>query len=119
MQTHNIKLDDYSVDDLGFLRDFHQWDEDFPRLMAPGESITDGLSDLHRGILAFIRDYYTSHGRIPAVVHPCRCFHLSFGQFLWLFPSGYRHGALKLAGIPRAACDEPVPFDPAMVREYS
>ena len=119
MQTHSIKFDDYSVDDLGFLTDFHQWDEEFPRLMAPGESIIDGLSDLHRGILAFIRDFYTNHGRVPAVVHPCRCFRLSMGQFLLLFPSGYRHGALKLAGIPCRACDEAIPFGRVGVQEHS
>jgi TusE/DsrC/DsvC family sulfur relay protein len=119
MISHATEVQGYKVDDLGFLEDFDQWNDEFAELMAPGESIRDGLTDLHRGVLAFIRDYYTTHGRCPGVARPCRCFHLSYGQFLALFPSGYRHGALKLAGIPCGACDEPVPFEPSKEQEYS
>ena len=38
---------DYQLDSLGFLKDFHQWDEGFAEAMAPQAGIEGGLGEDH------------------------------------------------------------------------
>lgn len=89
----------YRVDTEEFLSDFHDWDENFARSMAPKVGIITGLSENHWKIIHFIRDFYKQSGKCPLVYQTCRMNRLRLAELKRLFPSGYLRGACKLAGI--------------------
>jgi len=89
----------YSVDADEFLSDFHSWDEDYARGMAPKVGIISGLSEDHWKIIRFVRDTFKDTGKCPLVYETCRMNRLHLQELKILFPSGYLRGVCKLAGI--------------------
>lgn len=89
----------YAVDELGFLLDFQQWDEDFARAMAPELKIPSELSDDHWRVIRYIHAIYQEEGRCPLVSQTCKANGLRMRGLEELFPTGYLRGACKLAGI--------------------
>jgi len=99
MNTLTFKGKTYPLDDLGFLKDFHQWDEDFVEGMAPRVQIRHGLTKEHWEIIHFIRKSFQETGRCPLVYETCRANDLRLRDLKNLFPAGYLRGACLLAGI--------------------
>jgi tRNA 2-thiouridine synthesizing protein E len=89
----------YEVDIYNFLRDFHDWDEDFARGMAAILGITDGLTNEHWDVINSIRNIFLETGRCPIVYEICRKNGLTRRELKALFPTGYLRGACKIAGI--------------------
>ena len=89
----------YSVDMEEYLSDFHDWDENFARGMAPKVGIISGLSEDHWKIINFIRDSFKRTGKCPLVYETCRMNRLRLRELQKLFHAGYLRGACKLAGI--------------------
>ncbi len=95
----------YAVDGLGFLVDAADWTEDFAEATARSEAIRGGLTAGHWQVIRIVRELFLLHGQAPAAVRPCRALGLRYADLMALFPTGYRHGVLKLAGLP----DEAIP----------
>ena len=89
----------YPVDSDEFLADFHAWDENFARGMAPRVGIISGLSEDHWRVIRFIREQYQKTGKCPLVYETVRMNRLHLDELKKLFPAGYLRGACKLAGI--------------------
>ncbi len=92
----------YQLDQLGFLQDFLEWDEDFVDFIVAElkMEIPGGLTERHREVVRYLREYYERNRNIPTVYETCADNNLSFDELLSLFPSGYRRGACRMAGLP-------------------
>ncbi|MBI2838745.1 MAG: TusE/DsrC/DsvC family sulfur relay protein [Acidobacteria bacterium] len=117
----------YKLDQLGFLVDSHEWDEDFARGIAPSLGIPDGLTDAHWKVIRFLRAATAETGRCPLVYHTCKKTGLGLVDLQRLFPTGYLRGACKIAGItfrdgsfnePRASKTEMAPHVPFAGKPY-
>jgi len=95
--THRGKS--YDVDELGFLTDHADWDENFAEGMAESIAIIGGLTDKHWQVIHFIRSQFRTNGSCPIVYSACKANGLSLRAFKMLFPAGYLRGACKLAGV--------------------
>jgi len=99
VRRHTFNGKTYKTDVLGYLLSFDHWDEDFAEGMAPGISITGGLTKEHWDIIYFIRDTVRMLGRCPLVYQTYRMSGLPLQKIKELFPTGYLRGACKLAGV--------------------
>jgi len=90
----------YDVTSMGFLKDFNQWDERFALLNVSELGMTGGLTDRHREIINYLREYYTAKRSIPTVIEMCRSTKITLDELGKYFPGGYRRGACRLAGLP-------------------
>lgn len=90
----------YAVTDLGFLEQFDKWDEGFAHQNIAGWKLPHGLTDRHREIIHYLRDYYRENGNIPTVYQTCKANDLDVQELYDLFPEGYRRGACRIAGLP-------------------
>lgn len=90
----------YSLDQLGFLQDFEQWDEDFADLALSQQQQPVTATSEHQRILRYLRDYYAANRVLPTVYETCSANGLSLKKLGKLFPSGYRRGACRAAGLP-------------------
>jgi tRNA 2-thiouridine synthesizing protein E len=88
----------YQVDQEEFLLDPDQWDETFAQGMAERLGMKV-LLERHWRILRFIRSIYKEMLRRPTASEICNSFDMTFQTLLKLFPTGYRRGACKLAGM--------------------
>jgi tRNA 2-thiouridine synthesizing protein E len=88
----------YPLDPLGFLLDFERWDEEFAKALF-NEAGTPP-TNRHWEVIRYLRAYYTKHASIPTVYEACSAIGMSLDEFGSLFPSGYRRGAFRLAGLP-------------------
>lgn len=88
----------YNTDELGFLLDFAEWDEDFALSTARSLHIEE-LNEDHWRVIRFIRNYLFELGKCPLVFHTCRANALTLSRLQELFPTGYQRGACKLAGV--------------------
>lgn len=90
-------------DEMGYLVDPTDWDEDVARDIARQESID--LTDEHWAAIRFMRAYLDEHQVIPDVRHVTK--HLSGlngsgrNRVFELFPFGYVQQACKIAGMKR------------------
>ncbi len=105
MQTLEFKGKAYEVDEDEFLVDEAQWDENFAEGMAARNGITGRLSDSHWNVVKFIRRHFLDTGTSPMVYKTCKAFNLRSSELAKLFPTGYRRGACKLAGLCYLADD--------------
>ena len=98
---HEIHINgrSYTVDENGFLIDFNQWDKSFAENLAMQLSISGGLTAKHWEVIHYIRDWYIQEGICPLVYQTCKMNQLQINQLKELFPTGYRRGACKLAGV--------------------
>ena len=58
-------MDNYNIDNEGFLLDFYSWDMIFCNLSARNESIE--LSNDHLLIITFLREFYKKNQKSPAI----------------------------------------------------
>ena len=90
----------YRIDALGFLEDYRQWDEAFAVRVAEEWKLPGGVTERHRDIIRYLRDYYIDYRNIPTVYEMCRTEGLDLAELRALFPDGYRRGACRMAGLP-------------------
>ncbi len=98
MTMHPIGMT-YEIDHLGFLKDFHQWDENFAETMAKKLGIAGGLTIEHWEVINFIRDTFQKTGRCPTVFETAKGTALHRRVLKRLFPTGYLRGACLLSGV--------------------
>lgn len=99
MDTLEFMGNRYSVDDEGFLKDPREWNEHFPEGMAPLVGISGTLTATHWDVILSIRKITGETGKCPTVYEICRRHSLRLEDLKRLFPTGYRRGACKLAGL--------------------
>ena len=90
---------EYRIDEDGFLVDFADWDEEFPRTMAPRHDIRRGLTEAHWEVIHYIRRVFSEYGQCPLLYHTCKANGLRIAELQRLFPTGYLRGACRLAGV--------------------
>lgn len=90
----------YDTTPLGFLARFDDWDEGFASTLADEWELPRGLTDRHREVLEFLRDYYQEYQHVPTVYETCDAHGLDLEELRALFPPGYRRGACLMAGLP-------------------
>jgi dissimilatory sulfite reductase related protein len=64
------------------------------------DEMPEGLTDDHRKIIEYMRQYYAGMGTVPPVRMLSRRTGLSLREMRRLFPNGLSKGACKFAGIP-------------------
>jgi tRNA 2-thiouridine synthesizing protein E len=99
LKTLQFKGKGYVVDDDDFLVHPEQWDKDFAEGIAPKAGITGELTQAHWDVLWFIREAFLETGKCPIVHKACKSQNLRLADLQRLFPSGYRRGACKVAGL--------------------
>jgi tRNA 2-thiouridine synthesizing protein E len=99
LKTFQYKGKAYEVDEDDFLVHPEEWDKGFAEGIAPGNGISGDLTPAHWGVLWFIREYFLETGKCPMVHTACKSQKLRLADLQRLFPSGYRRGACKLAGL--------------------
>ena len=99
-ETSPILREKFKTTSLGFLEDFEKWDEPFAELVAKKWKLPKGLTDRHRDIIMYLRDYYKKTKNIPTIHETCRENNLTLEELRGLFPEGYRRGACRIAGLP-------------------
>jgi tRNA 2-thiouridine synthesizing protein E len=82
------------------LKDFEKWTEGFAELVAREWDLPDGLTDSHRTVIQFLRDFFRKTGTIPTVYETCKKAGVCLNELRNLFPGGYRRGACRMAGLP-------------------
>lgn len=90
----------YSLDELGFLTKFDSWDEDFAEMTMAQADPPVALTEEHWRVLRRLRAAFEDTGLIPNVYQACSSNGLSLVELGELFPSGYRRGACRAAGLP-------------------
>ena len=88
------------LDQLGFLKDYQDWDEDFVHHIIKELKLPEEVTKRHLEILKDLREYFEKHRNIPTVNETCSVNNISLTDLKRLFPSGYRRGACRLAGLP-------------------
>lgn len=92
--------DKYELGACGFLKNFDEWDGDFAVAVSREWDLRGGLTDRHHEIIAFLRDFFAEHRRVPTLYETCKANSSSLKEFDEVFPSGYRRGACRAAGLP-------------------
>jgi tRNA 2-thiouridine synthesizing protein E len=99
-ESHEILKTKKKLTPAGFLEDFDQWNERFAHLIANEWKLPHGLTDKHWQVIRYLRDYYRVHSTIPTVFELCQSCELTIDELILLFPTGYRRGACRAAGLP-------------------
>jgi len=99
-ESYSIVTSEYRLTPAGFLEDFDQWDERFAQILASEWRLPQGLTEKHRRIIYFLRDFYRKKKNIPTVYTTCRVNKIGLHELRELFPGGYRRGACRMAGLP-------------------
>ena len=99
-ETSPMVREDYRMSPLGFLENHMDWDERFAELIVREWKLPRGLTDRHREIIEYLRNYYEETENIPTIFELCKVKNLSLEQLRKLFPEGYRRGACRIAGLP-------------------
>jgi tRNA 2-thiouridine synthesizing protein E len=90
----------YEMDELGFLKDPADWDEDFMETLMGQTDPPSSPTERHFQVVRYLRDYFVVNGLIPAVFEACTANDLTLEELRNLFPAGYRRGACRMAGLP-------------------
>jgi tRNA 2-thiouridine synthesizing protein E len=86
-------------DSEGYLLDPTQWTEGVAQDLARESGLTI-MSDTHREVIRFLREYYLQNGRAPLHRQLKSGTGLSLMEIESLFPGGLRHDARRWAGLP-------------------
>jgi tRNA 2-thiouridine synthesizing protein E len=86
-------------DDEGFFTDFEDWSVAVFEMKAEESGISP-VTDLHRRVVRFFRDYYAYNGRAPLNRELREGISMSVLELERLFPEGIKKGARRLAGLP-------------------
>ena len=99
-ETSAVLRAEHEVTAAGFLADFEKWNERFAEAVVREWKLPGGLTERHRSIIGYLRDFYGKTKNIPTIFEFCRANDLSFEELTALFPEGYRRGACRIAGLP-------------------
>ncbi len=99
-ETSTLLLEEFKLTSHGFLEDFDQWNKRFAHLIIREWKLSQGLTERHLEIIAYLRDFYARMKNIPTIIETCRENDLDLEEFRELFPDGYRRGACRIAGLP-------------------
>ncbi|TKJ38445.1 TusE/DsrC/DsvC family sulfurtransferase [candidate division LCP-89 bacterium B3_LCP] len=99
-ETTTLQKEEYKLTHRGFLEDFSKWDERFAQIIIREWKLPGGLTDRHREIISYLRDFYERMKNIPTFFEMCKANNLDVDEFKELFPEGYRRGACRIAGLP-------------------
>jgi tRNA 2-thiouridine synthesizing protein E len=91
---------EHEVDELGFLKDFKQWNERFTYWVVRNWDLPDGVTEEHWRIIRYLREFYSKRKNIPTVYELCKFNKIGIDELGELFPRGYRRGACRAAGLP-------------------
>ncbi len=83
----------------GFFNDFSDWTEEICTVLAE-ESGLALLTDGHRRVIRFLREFYAGNGRAPLNSQLRKGTQMSLLELEPLFPGGIKRGARRLAGLP-------------------
>ena len=96
----------FETDEEGYLANLNDWEKDVATVMAKEDDIE--LSDDHREIINFLREYYEEYQIAPAVRVLTKAVGKKLGKdkgnskYLYeLFPYGPGKQACKFAGLPK------------------
>jgi tRNA 2-thiouridine synthesizing protein E len=90
----------YELDQVGFLKDYETWDEDFIETLMGQLDPPSTPTERHLQVVRYLRDYFAVNGMIPPVFEACTANDLTLEELKVLFPAGYRRGACRMAGLP-------------------
>lgn len=99
-ENQQLPAPSFAVTPLGFLERFEDWNEGFALVLADEWQLPAGLTDRHREVLEFLRDYFGQYQSVPTVYETCDAHGLDLDDLRELFPRGYRRGACLMAGLP-------------------
>ena len=88
-----------AFDDEGFFESFDDWSEDVFEELARASGLTP-VSERHRQVVRFLREYYAYNGRAPLNNELRKGTGMSLLELDDLFPEGIKMGARRLAGLP-------------------
>ena len=88
-----------AFDGEGFFDDFEDWSEEVFEALACESGISP-LTDRHRQVVRFLREFYAYNGRAPLNNELRKGIGMSLLELNRLFPEGLKQGARRLAGLP-------------------
>jgi dissimilatory sulfite reductase related protein len=88
-----------AFDDEGFFDDFEEWSEEIFEALAH-ESGMSLITDQHRQVIRFLRDFYAYNGRAPLNNELRKGTGMTLLELDNLFPEGLKKGARRLSGLP-------------------
>ena len=88
-----------AFDGEGFFEDFESWSEAVFEALAHESGIAM-ITDRHRRVVRFLREFYAYHGRAPLNNQLRQGTGMSLLELEGLFPEGLKQGARRLAGLP-------------------
>jgi tRNA 2-thiouridine synthesizing protein E len=88
-----------AFDGEGFFEDFESWSEAVFEALAH-ESGMAAITDRHRQVVRFLRDFYAYNGRAPLNNQLRQGTGIRLLELEGLFPEGLKQGARRLAGLP-------------------
>jgi len=88
-----------AFDNEGFFEDFESWSEAVFEALAH-ESGMAAITDRHRQVVRFLRDFYAYNGRAPLNNQLRQGTGIRLLELEGLFPEGLKQGARRLAGLP-------------------
>lgn len=100
MKNYDSFIEQKLFTDNGFLRNPEMWNEAIARRIAINERIFI-LSEAHFVIIDKLRSMYFKSNKVPMVGTFCRKNDIHIRDIFSLFPTGYSHGAIKVAGLPK------------------
>ncbi len=99
LHLRHIAGREIAFDSEGFFNDFDDWSEEAFEVLAKESGLTD-ITEQHRKVVRFLREFYAYHGRSP-LNHQLRSgTGISALEMQRLFPEGIKMGARRLAGLP-------------------
>lgn len=99
LRVRSIAGREVVFDAEGFFNDFSEWSEEVFEVLAK-ESGIDCITEKHRLVVRFLREFYAYNGRGPLNQQIKAGTGLSALELQQLFPEGIKLGARRLAGLP-------------------
>jgi TusE/DsrC/DsvC family sulfur relay protein len=90
---------DVAFDPEGFFEDFEDWSEEIFEALARESGISP-ITDRHRRVIGYLREFYAYNGRAPLNNELRRGTGMSLLELDNLFPGGLKEGARRLSGLP-------------------
>jgi tRNA 2-thiouridine synthesizing protein E len=97
--TRTIAGREIAFDEEGFFEDFEDWNDEVFEALAH-ESGISSMTDRHRQVVRFLREFYAYNGRAPLNNQLRKGTGISLLELERLFPDGIKMGARRLAGLP-------------------
>jgi len=98
MATKTLGSSVIDIDDLGYMKDFSQWDKDIGTSLAKDLGID--MTDRHWAVIGYIQDEYKK-GTPLTIRKITKSGVVDTKEFYALFPEGPLKKASLIAGIPK------------------